>query len=166
MNRSIAILLPFAAALGVAACHSHPYREEPPHHYSVDRYGNRLACYPLETEPADDETPAEPQGGKGTKGGTGPVAPMTTEYECLPEYRSAYAPYYDPFWPPLSLGLYYGWYYPYNTVIITEPRNPPPRRPPPRRPWSQDRQSQSTPERAPKQSNDNWHRRPGGAGSQ
>jgi hypothetical protein len=91
-----------AAILAVAGCATNGRYEEPPHHFSKDARGNRLACYGTE---------------------------VANEYECVPVVRRhGYAdPYYDPFW---SARFLYGWPYPYHShvIVVREPARP---RPPP-----------------------------------
>lgn len=93
------------AALGLAlgACAGHPTHEEPPHHFSKDAHGSRIACYATD---------------------------VSNEYECVPVYRryAAYPyPYYDPYW---SAGFIYGWPHHHDVIVVRDPpANPPP--PPP-----------------------------------
>ena len=73
-------LLTAAAVLALAGCVAYPYRDEQPHHYSQDRYGNRLACYTSDLE---------------------------NQYDCFPvsrPYAASPAYDYDPFWPPFFWG--------------------------------------------------------------
>jgi hypothetical protein len=82
MPNALRIAAIAAVALAFAGCAGHRPREEP-HHYSKDRYGDRIACYATD---------------------------VVNEYECVPTVRSRYAydPFYDPWWPRWSVGLFYG----------------------------------------------------------
>ena len=59
MSRLPKIVSAAAFVLALAGCVESPYRDEEPHHYSQDRYGNRLACYTSDLENQYDCFPVE-----------------------------------------------------------------------------------------------------------